>query len=141
MKIQSKLIIVIGGMTLLISLMYSALALWRIYQNAERNTADIKMTIRRNLEREIWSKARDIAREMEIYLEAHLFDRHDEYLRDIAVQKIQNTGYSGLHDGIGKSDGHYVFHMNRAVEGQALSGFKNKLPFLWQAIEVNLKGR
>ena len=141
MKIQSKLIIVIGGMTLLISLMYSALALWRIYQNAERNTADIKMTIRRNLEREIWSKARDIAREMEIYLEAHPFDRHDEYLRDIAVQKIQNTGYSGLHDGIGKSDGHYVFHMNRAVEGQDLSGLKNKLPFLWQAIEINLQGR
>lgn len=128
-------------MTLLISLLYSALALRRICQNAAHNTDDIKCMIRRNLEHEIWGKARDIAREMEIYLEAHPFDPHDENLRNIAVQKILNTGYSGLHDGIGKSDGRYVFHVNRAMEGKALSGFKSKLPTLWQAVEISLKGR
>lgn len=140
MKIQAKLIIIFGALTLLISLLYSALALRRIYQNAEHNTADIKLTIRQNLEREIWGKARDIAREIEIYLEAHPFDRHDENLRNIAVQKILNTGYSGLHDGIGKSDGRYVFHMNRAMEGKSLSELKSKLPVLWQAIAVSLNG-
>ena len=128
-------------MTLLISMLYSALALQRIYQNAEHNTDDIKLTIRQNLEREIWSKARDIARQIEIYLNSHPFDQHDENLRNIAVQKILNTGYSGLHDGIGKSDGRYVFHMNRALEGKSLSAFKAKLPILWQAIEIGLKGQ
>ena len=141
MKIQTKLVLSRGTMTLAIALAYSALALWRICQNAERNTDDIKAVIRRNLEREIWSKARDIARQVEIYLEAHPFDRNDDKLRSIAVQKIQQTGYSGLHDGIGRSDGCYVFHMNRAVEGKSLSGFRTKLPVLWKAIEFSLHGR
>lgn len=141
MKIEPKLIIVFGTMTLAFSMLYSALALWRICQNATKNTADIKATIRQNLEREIWSKAHDIAREIEIYLDTHPFNPHDENLRKIAVQPILTTGYSGLHDGIGTDDGRYIFHTNRAVEGKSLSMFKTKLPVLWNAITISLKGQ
>lgn len=122
-------------------MLYSAIALWRINQNAEKNTFDIKATIRQNLEREIWGRARDIARQVEIYLDTRPFDIQDEKLRKIAVQSILTTGYSGLHNGVGKSDGSYIFHVNRAMEGKLLSDFKSRLPVLWKAIEINLKGR
>ena len=141
MTIRTKLILVYGALAIFFSTLFSFIGVVRITENARDNAVKMESAIRGGLEKFLSEKAYALAGQIEIYLRYHPFDIHDPELRKIAVQKIQRTGYSGLHDGVGKQDGKYLFHPNPAIEGQYLSAFRYKLPALWEAIRENLNGR
>ena len=141
MTIRTKLILVYGALAIFFSTLFSFIGVVRITENAKDNAVKMETAIRRGLETFLSEKAYALAGQIEIYLRYHPLDIRDPELRKIALQKIQQTGYSGLHDGVGKQDGKYLFHPNPAIEGQPLSAFRYKLPALWEAIRENLNGR
>ncbi|HPC31573.1 MAG TPA: SpoIIE family protein phosphatase [Syntrophales bacterium] len=141
MAIRTKLILVYGALAILFSTLFSVIGVVRITENARDNAARMETVIRDGLEKFLGEKAQALAGQIEIYLRSHPLDPRDPELRRIAVQKIQKTGYSGLHDGVGKKDGKYLLHPNPDIEGKSLSSFRYQLPALWEAIQVNLKGR
>ena len=141
MTIRTKLILVYGALAIFFSTLFSFIGVVRITENAKDNAVKMETAIRRGLETFLSEKAYALAGQTEIYLRYHPLDIRDPELRKIALQKIQQTGYSGLHDGVGKQDGKYLFHPNPAIEGQPLSAFRYKLPALWEAIRENLNGR
>jgi len=141
MTIRTKLIIVYGALAILFSTIFSVIGVVRITANAMDNAEKMKATIRQGLEKFLGEKATALTGQVEIYLRNRRLDPHDPELRKIAVQKIQRTGYSGLHDGVGRQDGRYIFHPNPEIEGKRLSDFRFKLPALWVAIQKNLAGQ
>ncbi len=141
MAIRTKLILVYGARAIIFSAIFSVIGVLRITENATDNADKMKTTIRQDLEKILGEKARDLAGQVEIYLQTRPLDPKDPILRKIVVQKIQGTGYSGLHDGVGQGDGKYLFHPNPAVEGKRLSDFRYKLPALWEAVQKNLTGQ
>lgn len=141
MTIRTKLIFVYGALAIIFSVIFSVIGVVRINENATDNADKLKTTIRSGLEKFIGEKARDLAGQTGIYLQSHPLDPKDRNLRKIAVQKIQSTGYSGLHDGVGQGDGRYLFHPDPDIEGKRLSDFRYKLPALWEAIQKNLAGQ
>jgi len=141
MTIRTKLILVYGALAILFSAIFSVIGVVRITQNATDNADKMKTTIRRGLEKFLGEKAHDLAGQIEIYLQNRPLNPKDPQLRRIVVQKIQRTGYSGLHDGVGQGDGRYLFHPNPEIEGKRLSDFRYKLPTLWEAIQKNLDGQ
>jgi len=141
MTIRTKLIVVYGALAVFFSTVFSLIGLVLITENATDNAEKMKTSIRQSLEIFLWEKASALAGQIEIYLQTHRFNPHDPILRRIAMQRIQRTGYSGLHDGVGRQDGRYVFHPNPEIEGKRLSDFRYKLPALWEAIQKNLAGQ
>ena len=141
MTIRTKLIIVYGALAIFFSTVFSVIGVVRITENATDNAEKMKIAIRQGLEAFLTEKAKDLAGQIEIYLRNHRLDPHDPELRRIAVQKIQRTGYSGLHNGVGRQDGRYLFHPNPEIEGKRLSDFRYRLPALWEAIQKNLAGK
>jgi len=141
MTIRTKLILVYGALAVIFSAIFSVIGVVRITENAIDNADKMKTTIRQGLEKILGEKARDLAGQAEIYLQNHPLDTKDRKLREIVVQKIQSTGYSGLHDGVGRGDGKYLFHPNPDIEGKRLSDFRYKLPTLWEGIQKNLTGQ
>jgi serine phosphatase RsbU (regulator of sigma subunit) len=141
MTIRTKLIIVYGALSIIFSAIFSVIGVVRITENATDNADKMKTTIRHGLEKVLGEKAHDLAGQTEIYLQNHSLDPEDPNLRKIVVQKIQSTGYSGLHDGVGQRDGKYLFHPDPDIEGKRLSDFRYKLPTLWEAIQKNLSGQ
>jgi len=141
MTVRTKLILVYGALAIIFSAVFSVIGVVRITQNATDNANKMKTAIRSGLESFLGEKAHDLAGQVEIYLQNHSLDPKDPKLRRIVVQKIQRTGYSGLHDGVGQGDGRYLFHPNPEIEGKRLSDFRYKLPTLWAAIEKNLAGQ
>jgi HAMP domain-containing protein len=141
MTIRTKLILVYGALAIIFSVTFSVIGVHRITENATDNADKMKITIRQGLEKILGEKARDLAGQVAIYLQTRSLDPKDPNLRKIVVQKIQNTGYSGLHDGVGQEDGKYLFHPNPEIEGKKLSDFRYKLPALWGAIQKNLTGQ
>ncbi|HAJ28247.1 MAG TPA: hypothetical protein DCG53_13560 [Syntrophus sp. (in: bacteria)] len=141
MIIRTKLILVYGALAILFSAIFSVIGVVRITENATDSADKMKTTIRSGLEKILGEKAHDLAGQIEIYLENHPLDPKDQNLRKIVVQKIQKTGYSGLHDGVGQGDGWYLFHPDPDIEGKRLSDFRYKLPALWEAIQKNLNGQ
>lgn len=141
MTIRTKLILVYGALAIIFSAIFSVIGVVRITENATDNADKMKTTIRRGLEKFLGEKAHDLAGQIEIYLQNHPLDPKDQKLREIVVQKIQNTGYSGLHDGVGQGDGRYLLHPDPDIEGKRLSDFRYKLPTLWEAIQKSLTGQ
>lgn len=141
MTIRTKLILVYGALAIIFSAIFSVIGVIRITDNATDNADKMKTTIRSGLEKVLGEKAHDLAGQTEIYLQNHPLDPKDPNLRKIVVQKIQTTGYSGLHDGVGQGDGKYLFHPDPDIEGKSLSDFRYKLPTLWEAIQKNLSGQ
>ena len=141
MTIRTKLILVYGALAIFFSAIFSVIGVVRITENATDSADKMKTTIRSGLEKILGEKAHDLAGQVEIYLQNHPLDPKDQNLRKIVVQKIQKTGYSGLHDGVGQGDGRYLFHPDPDIEGKKLSDFRYKLPALWEAIQKNLTGQ
>jgi len=89
----------------------------------------------------IRDKALSVANQMEIFIKSHpKMKREDLYrdpwLKEIAVQKVGETGYTAIHD----SRGINYFHTNPQIVGTDLHQLAEKLPAFWKILEKSLTG-
>ncbi len=92
-------------------------------------------------EKIIREKAEGVARQIEIYLEAHpgLSEASlagQPRLQEIAVQRVGETGYTAVHNNKGIN----YFHVNPKIVGTDLHGLAVKLPEFVKVMEAGLKG-
>jgi nitrogen fixation/metabolism regulation signal transduction histidine kinase len=92
-------------------------------------------------ERMIQEKARDVAHQIEIFVQSNSKSkiralRTNEELKRIAVQPVGKTGYTAVHDN--KAINH--FHKNPKVVGMNLRTLEKKLPGFWKILETSLTG-
>ncbi len=102
---------------------------------------EAKSSLNRLGEKIIKQKAIDVATQIEIFIRSHpkmkredLFK--DPWLKNIAVQKIGETGYTAVHDDKGINH----FHANPALVETDLHDLAHKLPAFWKILEASLKG-
>jgi HAMP domain-containing protein len=90
-------------------------------------------------EKAIQNKAEDVAKQVEVYVRLKGIKKADlsknPLLREIAVQKVGDTGYTALHDINGVS----YLHADPRVEGTDLHALATKLPGFWKIIETGLQ--
>ena len=89
----------------------------------------------------IQDKALSVANQMEIFIKSHPKMKREDLLRDpwlkeIAVQKVGETGYTAIHD----SRGINYFHTNPQIVGTDLHQLAEKLPAFWKILEKSLTG-
>lgn len=89
----------------------------------------------------IKEKALDVASQIEIFVKSHPRMKKDElvkdpWLKEIAVQKVGETGYTAVHDDRGIN----YFHSNPQIMGTDLHDLADKLPKFWKILEASLKG-
>ena len=94
-------------------------------------------------EKFIEEAAKDVAKELQIYLRAHpnytLEDlRRDPEFRGLAVQPVGQTGYTAVHE---LGTGINRFHINPKVEDMDLHKLATKLPEFWRILAPHLKGK
>ena len=89
----------------------------------------------------IREKAESVARQIEIYLEAHpglsgtsLVNNHR--LQEIAVQRVGQTGYTAVHNNKGIN----YFHVNPKIVGINLHGLAGQLPDFVKIMKEGLSG-
>lgn len=92
-------------------------------------------------EKIIREKAIDVATQMEVFIKSRPKMKREEILRDpwlkeIAIQKVGETGYTAVHDE--KAINH--FHVNPQIVGTDLSQLSQRLPAFWKILEASLKG-
>jgi len=92
-------------------------------------------------EKIIQEKAEGVARQIEIYLEAHpgLSEAalaNQPRLQEIAIQRVGETGYTAVHN----NNGINYFHVNPKIVGTDLHKLAGKLPEFVQVMEAGLKG-
>jgi HAMP domain-containing protein len=92
-------------------------------------------------EKIIREKAEGVAREIEIYLEAHpglpeASLARQSRLQEIAIQRVGETGYTAVHNNRGIN----LFHVNPKIVGTDLHGLAAKLPEFVQVMAAGLKG-
>ena len=91
-------------------------------------------------------KARDVAKQIEIYLSSHPELEASEFIRDprlrrLSVQKIGEAGYTFLYGG-GQGDSWRVFvHINRDIVGANISELPDKPPKLKDILQQAKNGR
>lgn len=92
-------------------------------------------------EQVIQEKAESVARQIEIYLEAHpglsgtsLTNNHR--LQEIAVQRVGQTGYTAVHNNKGIN----YFHVNPKIVGINLHGLAGQLPDFVKIMKEGLSG-
>lgn len=104
-------------------------------------TEEGKQSLKELGERMIREKARDVAREIEIFMKTHpklkspAF-RTNKELRKIAVQPVGETGYTAVHDN--KAINH--FHKNPKIVGMNLHTLAEKYPEFWKILKGSLTG-
>ena len=144
MKITTRLILCFLAVSILplAAVSYAAVqAMERVCSLAVGESTD---ALRRLGEDSIGQTAQSVARQVDLYLEAHpdLLDlpreelEADEGLAAIAVQPVGETGYTAVHD----SDGVNHFHANAAVVGMDLHELADALPAFWDILEAGLDG-
>jgi HAMP domain-containing protein len=89
----------------------------------------------------IQDKALSVANQMEIFIKSHPKMRRedlfrDPWLKEIAVQKVGETGYTAIHDNRGIN----YFHANPQIVGTDLHLLAEKLPAFWKILEKSLTG-
>jgi HAMP domain-containing protein len=89
----------------------------------------------------IQDKALSVANQMEIFIKSHPKMKREDLLRDpwlkeIAVQKVGETGYTAIHDNRGIN----YFHTNPQIVGTDLHQLAEKLPAFWKILEKSLTG-
>ena len=89
----------------------------------------------------IRDKALSVANQMDIFIKSHpKMKREDLYrdpwLKEIAVQKVGETGYTAIHDNRGIN----YFHANPQIVGTDLHQLAEKLPAFWKILEKSLTG-
>jgi len=82
-----------------------------------------------------------VARQIEIFVKLHPRMKKedlakDPWLKEIAVQKVGETGYTAVHDERGIN----YFHSNPQLVGTDLHDLADKLPAFWKILEASLKG-
>jgi HAMP domain-containing protein len=92
-------------------------------------------------EKIIRQKALDVASQIEIFIKSHPKMKKEDLLKDpwlkeIAVQKVGETGYTAVHD----NQGINYFHVNPQIVGMDLHQLADKLPEFWKILEASLKG-
>jgi len=100
--------------------------------------------LKRSGEEAIHQKALSVARQVELYLEAHPERliasakelEADKTLADIAVQPVGKTGYTALYD----SNAVTHFHTNPALIGVDLHTLASTRPAFWRIMEASLSG-
>lgn len=100
-----------------------------------------KISLDRLGEKVIREKAMDVAKQMEIYIKLHPKKKwedllKDPWLKEIAVQKVGETGYTAVHD----TNAINYFHVNPQIVGMDLHQLSDKLPAFWKILEASLKG-
>ncbi|MFW5740249.1 MAG: PAS domain S-box protein, partial [Myxococcota bacterium] len=89
------------------------------------------------------TKARDVARQVEIYLRAHPDARleelqHDPYFQSIAVQHVGQTGYTCLYEA---ETSVMRFHPNEELVDRPMRFLADSLPSWWEIFEPSLNGQ
>src|SRR5512139_2995889 len=89
----------------------------------------------------IKEKALDVATQIEIFVKLNPKLKKedlakDPWLKQIAVQKVGETGYTAVHDDRGIN----YFHSNPQLVGTDLHDLAGKLPAFWKILEASLKG-
>jgi len=92
-------------------------------------------------EKIIGEKAFSVASQMEVFIKSHPKLKREDLLRDpwlkeLAVQKVGETGYTAVHD----SRGINYFHTNPQIMGTDLHQLADKLPAFWKILEKSLQG-
>jgi two-component system cell cycle sensor histidine kinase/response regulator CckA len=110
------------------------------------STNDLNKDAEHNLqqlgEKIIQSKARDVARQIEIYFRMHPKTdikkmRKDPLFMELAIQKVGTTGYTAVveaHTGI------FRVHPNSKLNDQELKLLAKKLPSWWKIVERGISG-
>ncbi|MGD0234318.1 MAG: HAMP domain-containing protein [Syntrophorhabdales bacterium] len=91
-------------------------------------------------EKMIQEKAQDVARQIEIYMKSRNQKSvatlaSDSRLREIAVQKVGETGYTAVHDNRGIN----YFHVNPQIVGTDLHALAAKLPDFVKIMDAGLR--
>jgi HAMP domain-containing protein len=91
-------------------------------------------------EKIIQEKAEGVARQIEIYLEAHPGLSESALagqarLQEIAIQRVGETGYTAVHNNRGIN----YFHVNPKIVGTDLHNLSGKLPEFVKVMEAGLK--
>lgn len=92
-------------------------------------------------ERIIQEKAQDVARQIEIFIKSQpntslsVLSKNPK-MKEIAVQKVGETGYTAVHDNRGIN----YFHVNPQIVGTDLHQLSTKLPEFWKILEAGLSG-
>jgi HAMP domain-containing protein len=89
----------------------------------------------------IQEKAESVAKQIEIYLEAHpglsgASLTNNPRLQEIAVQRVGQTGYTAVHNNKGIN----YFHVNPKIVGINLHGLANQLPDFVKIMKAGLQG-
>jgi HAMP domain-containing protein len=92
-------------------------------------------------EKIIQEKAQDVARQIEVYMKAYPNKTiaalsADSRFKEIAVQKVGETGYTAVHDNRGINH----FHINPQIVGMDLHTLAEKLPDFVKILDEGLKG-
>lgn len=87
----------------------------------------------------IQGKAESVAKQIGIYLESHpglsgALLANDPRLREIAVQRVGETGYTAVHNKKGVN----YFHVNPQIVGTNLHGLADKLPNFVKVLDAGL---
>lgn len=91
-------------------------------------------------EKMIQEKAQDVARQIEIYMKSHNQKSiaalaNDSRLKEIAVQKVGETGYTAVHNNRGIN----YFHVNPQIVGTDLHALTAKLPDFVKIMDAGLE--
>ena len=100
-----------------------------------------KASLDKLAEKIIREKAIDVAAQIEIFVQSHPKMKRDDLLKDpwlkeIAVQKVGETGYTAVHD----TQGINYFHVNPQIVGTDLHQLATPLPAFWKILEASFKG-
>ena len=92
-------------------------------------------------EKIIQEKAQDVAKQIAIYMKAHPAKSakslsSDPLFKEIAVQKVGETGYTAVHDNRGIN----YFHVNPQIVGTDLHGLATRLPDFVKILDRGLQG-
>ena len=106
------------------------------------STQESKFSLNQAGEKIIREKAIDVAAQMEIFIQSRppKMKREDvlkdPWLKEIAVQKVGETGYTAVH--VTNAINH--FHVNPQIVGTDLHQLSEKFPAFWKILEASLKG-
>ncbi|HME42185.1 MAG TPA: HAMP domain-containing protein [Syntrophorhabdales bacterium] len=110
---------------------------------SELGTASLKestASLNKLGEKMIQEKAQDVARQIEIYMKSHNQKSiaalaNDSRLKEIAVQKVGETGYTAVHNNRGIN----YFHVNPQIVGTDLHALGTKLPDFVKIMDAGLE--
>jgi len=144
MGIRTRLVLSFLAISILPMAVAGFVGLWAMERVGSLAVDESTRALRRLGETTIHQKALDVARQLELYLEAHpeLLTLPPEELQEegelasIGVQPVGETGYTAVYD----SDGINYFHPNPDLIGTDLHTLADAFPAFWAIFEASLDG-